>query len=102
MKKGKFIVSECKLCKGIVWPPSDFCSKCFTKTEWRGIDKIGKILEFSKKEDQYFCLAEFENAVKIMGTLLLESHQVPKIGHQVNLDECGIKDGTHYFVMKLI
>lgn len=86
----------------VIWPPSDYCNRCFLKTKWRKADTIGKLLEFSKKGDKYFCLSQFESDVRIMGILETEPQKIPEIGHQVKLESCGTKDGTHYFVMKLI
>lgn len=102
LKKGHFYVPECKECKTVIWPPTNTCSNCFAKVEWRKAKNIGKLLEFSKKKNNHFCLVEFENLVKIMGTLQFEPDQNPQVGQQVKLEECGIRNGTHYFILKLI
>ena len=54
LKKGNFQVPECLNCKDIVWPPSDYCSICFSKIIWRKSDGVGKILEYSKKGAIFF------------------------------------------------
>ena len=49
LKDGRFVVSECPKCKIIVWPPSNFCNKCFEEVTWRNSLSSGKLIEFSKK-----------------------------------------------------
>jgi len=48
-----------------------------------------------------FCLAEFENGIRVMGDLILKSKK-PEIGAQIKLEKCGISDGSYSFVMSLI
>ncbi|MFB5605735.1 MAG: Zn-ribbon domain-containing OB-fold protein [Nitrosarchaeum sp.] len=99
LKKGNFIISECKDCKKIVWPASEFCNRCFKEVFWRKASSEGKIIEFSKQNDTYFCIVEIENTIKIMGKIL---SGIPNIGENVKINRCGIKDGSHYFEMSMI
>ncbi|MEE8180970.1 MAG: zinc ribbon domain-containing protein [Nitrosopumilaceae archaeon] len=101
LKKGNFIISECVNCKEIVWPPSNYCNKCFGHVKWRNPSEIGKLIEFSKKENVNFCIAEFEEKIRIMGTLIGEIIS-PKIGQRVKLKKCGLNDGQFNFTMALI
>lgn len=98
LEKGNFVVPECKKCKKIVWPPSDFCNRCLREVSWRNYSNQGKIIEFSKQNNAYFCLAEFENPVKIMGKI---THGIPDIGKYVKIKKCGIKEKDYYFEMSV-
>jgi uncharacterized OB-fold protein len=99
LKKGNFIIPECKYCQKIVWPPSEFCNQCFKEISWRKGSYEGKIIEFSKQNNNYFCLVEIENTIKIIGTVLSGT---PNIGQHVRIERCGIKDKNYYFEMSLI
>ena len=99
LKKGNFIVAECIHCKKIVWPPSEFCNQCFKEVSLRKGSQEGKIIEFSKQNNECFCLVEIENTIKIMGKL---SSGIPNTGQCVKIERCGIKDDNYYFEMSLI
>ena len=99
LKKGNFIISECVHCKKIVWPPSEFCNQCFKEVSWRKGSNKGKIIEFSKQNNNYFCLVEIENTIKIMSKL---TSGIPTVGQHVKMERCGIKDEDHYFEISLI
>jgi len=62
---------------------------------------LANLLNIQKKNDIDFCLAEFENGVRIMGDLILKAKK-PEIGAQVKLEKCGITDGNYSFVMSTI
>jgi len=53
----------------------------------------GKIIEFSKQNETYFCMVEFENTVKIMAKML----KTPKIDQIVKISKCGIVNGSYFF-----
>ena len=94
------MLGECTECKKIVWPPSEYCNRCFGIVKIRKGTSIGKIIEFSRqKEEDYFCLAEFENSVKIIGKIL---SGMPKNNQDVKIERCGIKDGSYFFEFSLI
>ena len=88
LKNGRFVCSECDKCKKLVWPPSDFCNTCFGNVNWRSVSTIAKLIEFSKKDNVVFCLAEFENTIRLMGTLEHESDRL-LIGQEIKLIKCG-------------
>jgi len=94
LRKGNFQIPECTNCKKIVWPPSDFCNTCFGDIHWRTCSNEGKIIEFSKQNNDYFCLAEFENSIKIIGKL---SSGIPDRDKQVRITQCGIKNNDYFF-----
>ena len=101
LKKGNFVIPECPACKELVWPPSDYCSLCFGELKWKKSDRIGKILEYSRKEDTFFCLAEFEKKIRIIGTLKTNLKH-PDIGKKVKLDSCSINGMNYNFTLVLI
>ena len=39
LKNNNFVCSECLKCKHLVWPPSDFCNRCFGDVVWRPVSK---------------------------------------------------------------
>lgn len=94
LKKGHFMVPECLKCNDVIWPPSDYCSHCFGKISWRESDGIGTILEFSKNNDIFFCLVEFEKNIRILGTLDIKS-KPPEINKKVKIENCKM-DGKNY------
>ena len=56
-------------------------------------DFEGAVIEFSSKDGEYFCIVEFEGAVRIMAKRL----EVPEIGQKVKITKCGISDGGYFF-----
>jgi len=100
LSKGIFIIPECPSCKDVVWPPSDFCNRCFGKVNWKKSEGIGKIIEYSKKDDIFFCLAEFENKIRIMGKLKINSG-LPEVGKKTWLDSCSVEGKNYKFTMRL-
>lgn len=98
IKKGNFVVGECSNCKKTVWPPSRYCNVCFGDVVSKKISSKGKILEFSKQDETYFCLAEF-NEVKIIGKT---TGGTPKNNQFVSMVKCGINNGNYFFEFELI
>jgi len=96
LKNGKFVCSECPKCDKLVWPPSDFCNICFSKVKWRQVSKKGKLIEFSRKDNEIFCIAEFENTIRIMGELETGS-KIPLAGQDLDLVKCSYTDMEKFF-----
>lgn len=90
---GKFCIPECVECGKIVWPPSKFCNHCFGIVSLKQGDFEGKIIEFSSQNEQYFCMVEFEESIRIMANI----SKSPKIGQIVKISKCGINDGNYFF-----
>ena len=99
LKNDKFVCSECPKCKKLVWPPSNFCNTCFGNVVWRHVSRKGKLIEFSKKDNAIFCIAEFENMIRIMGELETNSKK-PLIGQDLELVKCDY-DGKEKFFFQL-
>lgn len=97
LKKGKFVCSECLNCKKLVWPPNEHCNRCFGQVIWRPVSQTAKLIEFSKKDNMFFCVAEFENEIRIMGSL--QTSSVPQIGQELKLIKCG-HDKNNEFVFQ--
>ena len=99
LKKGIFIITECNYCKKTVWPSSKICDFCLRQTKWRKSIGEGKIVEFSKKDDIYFCVVEIENAIKIIGQI---DFGLPVIGDSVKITECKMVDGNTHVKFKIV
>ncbi len=95
LSEGNFYIPKCTECKKITWPPSEFCSHCFGAVELKKGEFEGKIIEFSKQNEEYFCLVEFEETIRIMAKM----RTLPKVGQIVKISECGINDGNYFFVI---
>ena len=93
------MITECNNCKKIVWPSSIFCNKCFKNTQWRKSTGEGKIIEFSKKEDNFFCVVEIENSIKIIGQI---DFGIPSIGDKVRILECGMVNENMQVKLEII
>jgi hypothetical protein len=100
LKKGRFVCSECQKCNSRIWPPSDYCNKCFGATIWSPVSSNATLIEFSKKGDTVFCIAEFEKTVRVMGTLKSEFDKL-HVGQKIMLVECG-HNGTERFVFQTV
>ena len=101
LKKGHFMIPECPKCNDVVWPPSDYCSHCFGKIKWRKSDGVGKILEFSKNKDAFFCLVEFEKKIRVLSKLKINS-KTHKIQKKVKLESCSMNGKNYNFTLVLI
>lgn len=97
LRCGKFLAAYCQKCDQVSWPPNDFCSSCLELVSWRQVKEPGKIIEYSAKDGQIFCIAEFEGKIRIMGAIL--SCQDVQVGQNVYLERCGM-DGSPTFVFK--
>ena len=91
--QGKFCIPECTDCKKIVWPSADFCNHCFGHVSLKKGDFEGKIIEFSRQNEVYFCLVEFENTIRLMAKIL----EIPEIDQIVKISKCGISNGNYFF-----
>ena len=51
LEKGQFYLPKCLSCEKWVWPPSEFCDRCNGKTSLKKEEFKGKIIEFSRQND---------------------------------------------------
>ena len=93
---GNFVIGECSNCSKIVWPPSNFCNKCFSNVKWRKISPKGKLIEWSKIGNDVFCITEFENAIRIIGKIDTKN-SVLKPGQLVKLSKCALNKKPKFF-----
>lgn len=93
LSQGQFCIPECTICKKIVWPDSDFCNHCFGPVSLKKGDFEGKIIEFSRQNEEYFCVVKFEGTVKVIAKI----SKIPKINQIVKISKCGISNGNHFF-----
>ena len=96
LKAGNFVTSECTYCDRIVWPPSDYCNICFKEVNWRKVSESGIIVELSRKENDVFCITEFESKIRVMGKLDTKINTV-KPGQTVKLTKCLFDDKNGFF-----
>ena len=96
IKAGNFVTSECIDCNKIVWPPSDCCDNCFMEVNWRKVSPNGKLIEWSKKNNSIFCIAEFENTIRVIGKLD-SKNVIPKPGQLLKFISCSLKDKPKFF-----
>ena len=93
LSNGRFCIPQCITCKKTVWPPAEFCNHCFGLVSLREGDFKGRVIEFSGKDKEYFCLVEFEGTIRIMAKI----SQVPRIDQTVKITKCGIVNGSYSF-----
>ena len=93
LSKGVFSIPQCSVCQKIVWPPSEFCSNCLGKVILKKNDFEGKIIEFSKQNDDYFCVVEFDDTIRIIAKI----KERPEIGQTVKISNCGMQNGNYFF-----
>jgi hypothetical protein len=99
LTKGHFVISYCNNCNRSVWPPSAYCDTCHEITSWKEGKKSGQIIEYSKKDDYYFCLIQTEDSIQILGRITDSTK--PEIGQNVQLETCGF-DKKPMFLFKLL
>ena len=93
LEKGQFCIPECLSCKKLVWPPSEFCHKCNGETSLKKEEFEAKIIEFSRQNDDYFCIVEFYDSIRIMAKMTT----CPKKDQIVKISKCGMIDGSYFF-----
>ena len=93
LEKGQFCIPECTVCKKLVWPPSEFCDKCNGETALKKEKFEGKIIEFSRQNEEYFCMVEFCDSIRIMAKMTT----CPKKDQMVKILKCGIDKNNYFF-----
>ena len=96
LRKGNFLIPQCNKCEKIIWPPSYFCDKCFGKVVLKEKQKQGKVITFSKRNNEYFCVVKFKGNIKIIA----KSENEPKKDQIVEVIRCGIKNNDYFFEIK--
>ena len=96
LRKGNFFIPQCSKCEKIVWPPSNFCDKCFGKVVLKEKEKQGKVITFSKHKNEYFCIVEFRGNIKVMA----KSVKKPEKNQIVEMISCGVKNNDYFFEIR--
>ena len=97
---GVLTVSTCPKCRITVWPPSKICSRCFGPTDRRRCAGTGKVAEYSRDGQRYFCIAELDEGFRIMGSL--SSGTAPRIGQRIRLKRAGMDGDGYEFEMSIV
>ena len=93
LSQGDFYIPECTKCSKIIWPPSEFCNNCFGEISLKRKISEGKIIEFSRKDEEYFCIVEFESKIRVIAKM----SNIPEIGQIVTTVKSGISKGSYFF-----
>jgi uncharacterized OB-fold protein len=97
LRKGEFKVPVCISCSAIAWPPSRFCSKCYSPTLLQKIKTSGILVEFAnsniKNKQGTFGLVNIDG-IRLVGKIKCER---PQIGITVEMAKCGIEDGSPFY-----
>ena len=73
-------ISKCAICNAVSWPIQEYCSRCFAQTHVTDAAARGTIRAFSKKDKEYFCVAEFDG-ISLICTLCSKDN--PRVGQEV-------------------
>jgi hypothetical protein len=66
------------------------------EVNWRRVSPNGKLIEWSKKNNSIFCIAEFENTIRVIGKLD-SKNVIPKPGQLLKFISCSLKDKPKFF-----
>ena len=93
LKKGIFHICSCKNCNIIFWPTQKVCNKCGENTSWYESSYKGTIIEFSKKDAEFFGLVKINDSIRVLGKII--SSEPPHIGQTVKM-RVGFEDRPIY------
>ena len=65
----------------VFWPIQKFCNKCGENTSWVESSCKGTIIEFSKKESEFFGIVKIDENIRLLGKII--SSELPHIGQPV-------------------
>lgn len=109
LSRGVFATARCRSCHSILWPPNPVCRECLgSDIEWVDIDPRegeikGMIIAVSEShiKGAMFAFIELENGARLLGRILENDEQEPRIGSLVVMVECGMDDkGESYYLFK--
>lgn len=100
LQRGQLRIPTCSKCHQKVWPPSQFCSQCFSRRiDMVKADRKGRILELSKSHNKDYTLEMTYALIEISGVRLIGSvigNRI-KANNSVLLRRCGLKQGKNAF-----
>jgi uncharacterized OB-fold protein len=99
--KGEFRIPVCNSCRKKLWPPSQYCSACLSKTHFKKIRAEGILVEFSfshmRDAEGAFGIVDLYG-IRLIGSI---SGWPLRVGMKVKMAECGIRpDGKVYYRFK--
>ncbi len=98
LKKGNFQICYCHNCNLILWPPKEICDKCNMTSNWKKSLHKGKIIEFSKKNSEFFGIIEIEDKIRLMGNIISENE--PSINQNVRMNVAYDSKPNYSFVVE--
>lgn len=101
LSKGKFKLPVCISCNFRVWPPSNYCPRCHSKTVLENIETSGTLIEYTRsfltgREGVY-------GVVDMSGIRLIATFDTSELveGQKVNMIKCGVtSDGTAFYLFR--
>ncbi|MEO9278170.1 MAG: hypothetical protein ABI340_10385 [Nitrososphaera sp.] len=67
---------------------------------WKKVNRTAKLIEFSRKDGEIFCISEFEDGLRIMGNIINAPNL--QIGQSLNLVKCDYENGHAVFILEPI
>ena len=75
------------------WPAQKVCNKCGKNTSWYESSYKGTIIEFSKKDSEFFGLVKINDSIQVLGRII--SSETPYVGQIVKMT-VGFEDRPIY------
>lgn len=95
LKRNEFLCSQCTRCDKMVWPPSRYCDRCFSTVSWKRVSRDAVLIEVSCKDGEYFCIAELEGNIRVIGRVTGSGDLVA--GQKLTLEKCDYDGNERYF-----
>ena len=98
MQRGEFRICICRSCGKKIWPPSENCSICLSKTILKKNYEEGKLIEFTQSYMKYsegvFGIVDV-CGIRVVGSI---SGQPLWHGMKVKMTKCGVSaNGTVFY-----
>jgi len=99
LKKGNFQICFCRDCNITYSSYRESCIKCLKKTDRKKSVQKGKIIEFSRRNNDFFGIIEIENGIRLMGSIIPLEKQ-PEIGQKVKMSVSFDKKPNYSFTVE--
>lgn len=99
VKKRRFRIPCCTLCRTIAWPPSNICPRCLSSTSLKKAGTRGRLIEFArstvKNKRGMFGVVDLQG-IKLIASLVEQPY---RSGMKVKMIDCGVdSDGRIFYV----